>query len=193
MTITAETTTNTDTNTGRTALISAGDRADRVTSAGQAWNERIVSSAKSAQLTFSAEGTAQGSVSSVITAGNHTFTVDEPTPLAGDDVAPSPVEYALGALISCQIVVYRLYAHNLGLTIDSLDVRAEGDLNVQGLFGAAEAVRPGFSAVRVIVDITGPDSDEAYQELQTTVDAHCPVFDIFTNPTPIDVTVTKTN
>ena len=194
MTITAETTANTATAANDTAVpISADDRGERLTSAGQAWNERIAASPKSARLTFSATGMAKGSVSSVITAGRHTFTVDEPTPLAGDDVAPNPVEYTLGALISCQIVVYRLYAHNLGLTIDNLDVSAEGDLDVQGLFGAEETVRPGFSAVRVNVAIAGPDSDEAYQELQATVDAHCPVFDIFTNPTPIDVTVTKTN
>lgn len=196
MTVTAETTsgsTDTRANTGATVAISAEVRADRLTSAGQAWNERIAASAKNAQLSFSAKGSAQGSVSSVITAGRHTFTVDEPTPLAGDDAAPNPVEYALGALISCQIVVYRLYAHNLGLTIDSLDVSAEGDLDVQGLFVADETVRPGFSAVRVNVAIAGPGSDEAYQELQATVDAHCPVFDIFTNPSPINVTVTKTN
>lgn len=193
MTATADTTTDTTANTGSTIAISAEDRAERLASAGQTWNERIAASAKNAQLVFSAKGSAQGSVSSVITAGKHTFTVDEPTPLAGDDAAPNPVEYALGALISCQIVVYRLYAHNLGLTIEGIDVSAEGDLDVQGLFGADETVRPGLSAVRVNVEITGPDSDEAYQELQTTVDAHCPVFDIFTNPTPIDVTVTKTN
>lgn len=181
------------TNTGSTVAISAEDRAARLASAGQAWNERIAASPKNAQLVFSAKGSAQGSVSSVIKAGKHTFTVDEPSPLAGDDAAPNPVEYALGALISCQIVVYRLYAHNLGLTIENLEVSAEGDIDVQGLFGADDTVRPGLSAVRVNVDITGPDSDEAYQELQKTVDAHCPVFDIFTNPTPIDVTVTKTN
>ncbi|TGD37067.1 OsmC family protein [Brevibacterium aurantiacum] len=188
MTITTESTSSTH---DTTVAIGAEDRAERLTSAGQAWSERIAVSPKNAQLTFSAKGTARGSVSSVITAGKHTFTVDEPTPLAGDDAAPNPVEYALGALISCQIVVYRLYAQNLGLAIDSLDVTADGDLDVQGLFGADETVRPGFSAVRVNVAISGPDSDEAYQELQRTVDAHCPVFDIFTNPTPIDVTVTK--
>ena len=193
MTATAETTAETTTDTGSTVAISADDRAARLTSAGQAWNDRIAASAKNAQLVFSAKGSAQGSVSSVITAGKHTFTVDEPAPLAGDDAAPNPVEYALGALISCQIVVYRLYAHNLGLTIENLEVSAEGDLDVRGLFGADDSVRPGLSAVRVTVDITGPDSDEAYQDLQTTVDAHCPVFDIFTNPTPIDVTVNKTN
>lgn len=202
MTVTAETTpratgatvvAETTTNTGAIASISAEDRAERLASAGQAWSERIASSAKNAQLSFSAQGSAQGSVSSVITAGRHTFTVDEPTPLAGDDAAPNPVEYALGALISCQIVVYRLFAQNLGLTIDTLDVNAEGHLDVQGLFGTDETVRPGFSAVRVNVEISGPDSDAAYQDLQTAVDAHCPVFDIFTNPTPIEVAVSKTN
>ncbi|SMY01606.1 OsmC-like protein, partial [Brevibacterium sp. Mu109] len=80
------------------------------------------------------------------------------------------------------VVVYRLYAQNLGLTIDELDVSAEGDLDVRGLFGADETVRPGFSSVRVSVNIAGPDSNEDYQKLQETVDAHCPVFDIFTNP-----------
>ncbi|MCF2586560.1 OsmC family protein [Brevibacterium sp. UCMA 11752] len=197
MTVTTATTADSagtaDSTAGSTVAIRPEDRAERLTAAGQAWNERIAASAKNAQLNFSAKGSAQGSVSSVITAGKHTFTVDEPAPLAGDDVAPNPVEYALGALISCQIVVYRLYAHNLGLTIESLDVSAEGDLDVRGLFGADDSVRPGLSAVRVAVDITGPDSDDAYQELQKTVDAHCPVFDIFTNPTPIDVTVTKKN
>ena len=131
-------------------------------------------------------------MSSVITAGKHTFTVDEPAPLAGDDAAPNPVEYVLGALISCQVVVYRLYAHNLGL-IDDLEITADGDLDVQGIFGVDEDVRPGFSAVRISVTVTGPDFEEAYQELQRTVDAHCPVFDIVSQPTPIDVTVTKAN
>lgn len=183
-------TTDSAVDTGSTVAITADDRAARLTFAGQAWTERIAASAKNAQLKFSAKGKARGSVSSVITAGKHTFTVDEPTPLAGDDAAPNPAEYALGALISCQIVVYRLYAHNQGLTIDTLEVSAEGDLDAQGLFGADDTVRPGFSAVRVNVAVTGPDGDEAYQELQKTVDAHCPVFDVFTNPTPIDVTVT---
>ena len=30
-----------------------------------------------------------------------------------------------------------------------------------------------------------------YQELREAVDAHCPVLDIFQNPTPVSVTVAK--
>lgn len=180
-----------DTTAAHTLEITPDERAARLTAAGQAWQDRIAASASNAQLTFSASGRAQGAVASVITAGSRTFTIDEPAPLAGDDSAPNPVEYALGALIGCQVVVYRLYAHQLGLTIDDLQITAEGDLDVQGIFGVDESVRPGFSAVRVTVEVTGPDTEDRYRELQDLVDARCPVFDIVSNPTPITVTVTK--
>lgn len=162
-------------------------RAEKLNSAGNAWGERISANVANASLTFKTNGTAQGSVATTITSGKHTFLVDEPVGLAGDDQAASPVEYALGALISCQVVVYRLYAHQLGIKIESLTIDAEGDLDVRGLFGIDENTRSGFSDVRLKVKITGPESAERYAELQQTVDAHCPVFDIVANPTPISV------
>ncbi|MDP3208066.1 MAG: OsmC family peroxiredoxin, partial [Rhodoglobus sp.] len=86
---------------------SAAERADRLTAAGSAWGSRIAADTSAASLSYKVRGVGHGSVASVITAGKHSFIVDEPASLAGDDVAASPVEYALGALISCQIVVYR--------------------------------------------------------------------------------------
>ena len=162
-------------------------RAERLTTAGTAWGERIAANTSSAALTFKASGVSTGSVSSEITAGKHRFMVDEPEALAGDDAAASPVEFALGALISCQVVVYRLYAHQLGIKIDSLEINADADLDVRGLFGIEETVRPGFGEVRLTVKIDGPETRERYEELQATVDERCPVLDIFTNPTPVSV------
>ena len=162
-------------------------RAEKLNAAGNAWGERITADTASASLTFKANGTAVGSVATEVTAGKHTFLVDEPVGLAGDDEAASPVEYALGALISCQVVVYRLYAHQLGIKIDSLDIDAEADLDVRGLFAIDETVRPGFGGVRLQVKVSGPETRERYEELQAAVDAHCPVFDIIANPTPISV------
>ncbi|WP_235934574.1 OsmC family protein [Paramicrobacterium chengjingii] len=136
-------------------------------------------------------GEGAGSVASTITAGKHTFTVDELAALAGDDVAASPVEVALGALISCQIVVYRLYAQNLGIQVDDITASAEGDLNVTGLFGIDESVRPGFSDVRLTTTVSGPATQERYDEQRAAVDAHCPVLDLFANATPVNVNVVK--
>ena len=161
----------------------------RPVSAGTAWADRIGADVDSAKLSYTVSGEGQGSVASRITAGTQVFFVDEPGALAGDDIAASPVEYALGALISCQIVVYRLYAQNLGIRVDSISATAEGDLDARGLFGIDDSVRPGFSAVRLDVQVTGPESDERYAQLHAAVDAHCPVLDIFANPTPVTVTL----
>jgi len=156
-------------------------RAQRLDAAGAAWEQRIAADPDNATLTTRVSGRAVGSVATEIRAGKHRFLVDEPAGLAGDDAAPSPVEYALGALISCQVVVFRLYAQALGLTIDELEITAEGDLNVKKIFGIDESVRAGFSGVRVTVDITGPHTAEEFEKLRAVVEEHCPVHDIFAN------------
>ncbi|WP_168915231.1 OsmC family protein [Microcella flavibacter] len=187
----------TDTQPASTAAAStaesaeAADRADRLTAAGTAWAERIAADPGTAHLTYRVSGEGQGSVATSIRAGKHVFLVDEPGALAGDDVAASPVEYALGALISCQVVVYRLYAQALGIRVDEIDIAAEGDLDARKLFGIDESVRAGFSDIRLVITLTGPETDERYQELREAVDAHCPVLDLFANPTPVSAVVRK--
>ncbi|MGO1545153.1 MAG: OsmC family protein [Gulosibacter sp.] len=171
--------------------ISADDRAERLTEAGQAWSDRIDAKRSSSELTYRVTGFGEGAVATRVTSGKHEFVVDEPAALAGDDVGASPVEYALGALIGCQTVVYRLYAQNLGIQVDEIKVTAEGDLDAARLLGKDPSVRPGFSGVRLNVEITGPETQERYEELRVAVDENCPVFDLFANPTPVEVTVTK--
>lgn len=167
--------------------ISNEERAKRLTAAGTYWSEAISKDTSNAALTYKVTGRGIGSVATRLQAGKHIFTIDEPAGLAGDDAAASPVEIALGAFIACQVVVYRLYAQNLGIAIETIDAVAEGDLDVRGLFGIDENIRPGFSEIRLTVRITGPDTDARYQELRRLVDANCPVLDLFANPTPIKV------
>lgn len=170
---------------------SASERAQRLTTAGAAWGERIAADTTAAHLTYTVHGSGAGAVATAVRAGKHEFVVDEPAALAGDDVAASPVEFALGALAACQVVVYRLYAQALGIQVDDVDITAEGDLDARRLFGIDESVRPGFGAVRLNVAITGPESEERYRQLRDAVDAHCPVLDLFANETPVTTTVTK--
>ncbi len=169
--------------------VTASERSARLVDAGSAWGERIAADVTAAHLTYRVSGESEGSVASKIRAGKHTFFVDEPGALAGDDVAASPVEYALGALISCQIVVYRLYAQGLGIQVDDIRIDAEADLDARRLFGIDETVRAGFSDVRLTISITGPETEARYQELRDVVDAHCPVLDLFANPTPVSSVV----
>jgi putative redox protein len=114
-----------------------------------------------------------------------TFDVDEPTTLAGTDTAPSPVEYALAALATCQEITYRLHADHLGVPIDSVAVTLEADIDLRGFFAVDDAVRPGFTGVRGWVNIQSPASHEELVRLKEHVDAHCPVFDLLSNSTPV--------
>lgn len=171
--------------------ITADERAARLTEAGGAWGSRIAADTSSAQLTYRVRGEGQGSVASSIRAGKHEFLVDEPAALAGDDVAASPVEFALGALISCQIVVYRLYAQALGIVVDDIAIDATGELDARTLFGIDGGPRAGFTSIDLAITITGPETEERYNDLRAAVDAHCPVLDLFANATPVTASVTK--
>ena len=145
----------------------------------------ISDDAASAQAGFTAQGTLVGVTEVDIETGAHTFKVDEPPALGGADAAANPVQYALASLGSCQAITYRFWAARLGISFDKLTVRLEGDLDIRGFFGFDDTVRPGFTAVRVEVTVTGPESSERYAELAAVVDKHCPVLDLFKNPVPV--------
>jgi uncharacterized OsmC-like protein len=145
-----------------------------------------------ARVRFSATAHAVGKVATQVTARQHAFLVDEPPALGGDDESTNPVEYALGALLGCQVVTYRFWAAHLGVRVDGIELSAVGDLDVRGFFGLDGGVRPGFSEIRVEARLTGPESAERYAELQRVVDEHCPVLDLFTNRTPVRTTVVVT-
>jgi len=149
----------------------------------------VADDSANAQAVFTAEGTLVGVTEVDIRTGAHSFKVDEPPALGGADVAANPVQYALASLGSCQAITYQFWAEQLGIGFDTLSVRVEGDLDIRGFFGFDDSVRPGFSAVRVEVTVTGPESPERYQELAAAVDRHCPVLDLFANPVPVTRTL----
>lgn len=142
------------------------------------------------QVLFRTHGTLTGVTEVHVRTAAHAFTVDEPPALGGGGTAPNPVEYALASLGSCQAITYRFWAEHLGVSFDKLTVTVEGDLDIRRFFGVDDSVRPGFSAVRVHVGITGPETPERYQQLAAAVDEHCPVLDLFRNPVPVDRTIT---
>ncbi|MCZ4520774.1 OsmC family protein [Rhodococcus ruber] len=150
-----------------------------------ATDDAVQADAKNAQVVFRGSATAHDAVASTVTLGKYSVEVDEPPALGGENKAANPVEYYLASLLSCQVVTYRVWAEKLGIVVDDIKAKAEGDLDVRGFFGFDDAVRPGFGEVRVVVTVTGPETRERYEELQQAVDDHCPVLDLTRNPTPI--------
>jgi putative redox protein len=142
-----------------------------------------------AAATFVTSGKLVGPTEVTIHARQHELTVDEPKALGGEDLGANPVEHALIALASCQAITYRFWAAQLGIALDDLEVTAAGDLDLRGFLGIDDAIRPGFTAVRLTITLHGPESPERYTDLAEAVDRHCPVLDLFTNLTPVERTV----
>lgn len=142
-----------------------------------------------AATVFRASAVAHDAVASTVTLGKYRIEVDEPPALGGEATAPNPVEYYLASLLSCQIVTWRFWAEEMGIAVENIRARAEGDLDVRGFFGFDDAVRPGFSEVRVVVTVTGPETAERYQQLLEAVEEHCPVLDLTRNPTVVRTTL----
>jgi uncharacterized OsmC-like protein len=140
-----------------------------------------------AKVAFAAHNELVGATEVSVKVGSgHRFIVDEPPALGGADKAANPVEYTLASLGSCQAITYRVWAAELGVKLDRVEIDIGGDLDLRGFLGLDDRVRAGFSAVRARVRLAGPESDARYQELADAVDAHCPVLDLFRNPVPVD-------
>ncbi|MFC9789329.1 OsmC family protein [Rhodococcus sp. NPDC127528] len=151
--------------------------------------DAITKDVAKAQVVFTAAARAHDAVASTVDLGRFSIEVDEPAALGGAGSAANPVEYYLASLLSCQVVTYRVWADKLGIALDDISARAEGDLDVRGFFGFDDSVRPGFGEVRVVVTLTGSEPRERYLELQELVDAHCPVLDLTRNPVPVRTVV----
>src|SRR5882724_3135988 len=161
------------------------DRASTLRGIIDATAAAVATDASRANVVFSAAGTGDDGVATDIQIGRHEVRVDEPPGLGGIDAAPNPVETALAGLLSCQVVTYRFWAAKLNIPLDDVRIETEGDLDVRGFLGLRDGVRPGLGAVRVKVRLTGSASPEQYEQLRAAVDQHCPVLDLFANPTPV--------
>ena len=123
-----------------------------------------------AQARFEAHHDLVGPCEVTVKVGSgHKFTVDEPEALGGGNAAANPVEYALAALGSCQAITYRVWAAQLGVKLDKVEIDIDGDIDLRGFFGLDERARAGFSAVRIHVNLEGPESRSRYAELAAAV------------------------
>ena len=148
--------------------------------------EAITADEAVAAVQFDAHATLVGVTEVDVATGRHTFKVDEPEVLGGTDLAPNPVQLILASLGSCQAITYQVWAAKLGIALEGVEARVEGDLDLRGFLGVDDCVRPGFTRIRLFVSLRGPEAEERYEELVVAVNRHCPVLDIVANPVPIE-------
>ncbi len=90
---------------------------------------------------------------------------DEPPVLLGKDHGANPAEFVLHALASCLTTSMVYHAAAQGITIDSVESRLEGNLDLRGFLGLSNKVRPGYKDLRVHFTVKSDAPAETLKEL----------------------------
>lgn len=115
------------------------------------------------------------------------FDEDEPPILLGSDQGANPVEYALTALAGCLTTSLVYHASAKGIKIDEVESTLEGSLDLRGFLGMSEGVRNGYDGIGIAFKIKSDASKEQLEQLVDLAKKRSPVFDIVSNPTPVNV------
>ncbi len=143
-----------------------------------------------ARATFQSDSTLQAGFHSEVKLREHALTVDEPKGIGGSDRGPTPVELVLAALGTCQEITYRAFATAMGIALDGVSAKVEGDIDFRGFFAIDPTVRPGFGAIRVNITLRTKASESEIARLIEAVNSHCPVLDMLSTPVPTSLHTT---
>ena len=112
---------------------------------------------------------------------------DHPAVLVGEDRGPTPVEFVLHALATCLTAGVVNIASAKGITLTEVESTVEGDIDLLGVFGLDTSVRNGYQGIRASFRIKGDATDAELQSLIARSQARSAVFDVLTNPVPIQI------
>jgi uncharacterized OsmC-like protein len=116
-----------------------------------------------------------------------TLDADEPPILLGHDLGPNAGEYLLAALAACVTSALVYHAAARGVTIEEVESKVEGDIDLRGFLGIDKSVRNGFQNIRMSFKIRADVSDEQLEELAQLGPAFSPVLDSLTKGVPVTV------
>lgn len=97
----------------------------------------------------------------------------------------------LEALVACAGVTLKAVATALGITLDSAEVFAEGDLDFRGTLGVAKDAPVGFRAIRLRFEVETEASEEQLASLLKLTERYCVVFQTINTKPQLDVVLSN--
>lgn len=104
--------------------------------------------------------------------------IDEPVERHGTNLAPSPTETMMSALIGCTNVIAKKIAKKMGVTFGQMNMEMSYDFNRLGTL-LAEEVEVPFDNVQLDITVETDATAAQLEEIQHELSKYCPVAKVF--------------
>ena len=115
--------------------------------------------------------------------------IDEPQEIGGTNRFANPQEHLLAALNACMTVGYVAQCAVRGITLESLQIVTDGDIDLRGFLGIDATVPSGYERLSYTVRIKGSGTREQFAEIHAAVMATSPNFYNVARPVPLQPTL----
>lgn len=112
--------------------------------------------------------------------------------VGGENLAPSPTAYLLGALAGCGAIFLRdTLAPQFGVTLTDVEATASCRADVAGLLGI-EGTDPALTEVALTLRITSPDPADRVDRMVAAWRERCPIYLALLRPNRVSLDVQVT-
>src|SRR3954470_18147481 len=115
--------------------------------------------------------------------------IDEPCELGGTNQFANPQEHLLSALNACIMVGYVAQCAVHGITLESLKIETDGEIDLRGFLGIDPAVPAGDQNLSYPISIKGSATKEEFAKIHEAVMATSPNFYNVSRPVALNPTL----
>jgi putative redox protein len=105
----------------------------------------------------------------------HHLVADEPIPLGGNDLGPTPFELLQASLASCTVITLRMYCEHKAISVDNILVSVKRE---KITLTSDNNKKQASNLFTIKIDIQG-DVDEKTKKRMLKIAARCPVHQAF--------------
>jgi uncharacterized OsmC-like protein len=151
--------------------------------------ERYRKEPEAARVTLAASGTLGEGLSCSVQTGRALAEAGLHPASGGDGSLLCSGDMLLEALVACAGVTLRAVATSLGISVESGQVRAEGDLDFRGTLAVDRDAPVGFGAIRLSFELDTDADEEELATLLKLTERYCVVFQTLANSPKLSTTL----
>jgi uncharacterized OsmC-like protein len=142
----------------------------------------------SSRITLTAHGRqAEAPITCSIDLGRAIYNAQAHKGVGGAGTGACSGDLLLGALAACAQITCQMVAAAMGIPAEAINVKVEGDLDLQGTLGLSKEAPVGFQHIRVTFDVRAPQATaEQLSALRAKTEQYCVVMQTLQRPPKIE-------